>query len=1711
MIIIQFFILLFVLIDIRCIISLKIENYKGNFNFHNYNKNKGRIISHLFVEVKYRKKLPFSDRFIIERLKNNYKFISLNKGSKNIKDKLRFSINNESNNTINKSQKERNTYKNKTSNNTNNRDNIEVNEKKKVENENYKNKNVKNENYKNKKVENENYKNKNVENENYKNKKVENENYKNKNVENENYKNKNVENENYKNKNVENENYKNKNVENENYKNKNVKNENYKNKNVENENYKNKNVENENYKNKNVENENYKNKNVEKKVSYKEAKSTKKENEEIAKKKITKKIIKGTINNNYGYYNQVRSTYNIVDIQNTTVRDFLIEHNEIRSLKLLDLIYKFWKNKNFLNFFDILNNENFDYTCIEKWLHKLSISLSKKQLKIKIMNDHILIKNEHFLKKKKRIKEFKISYCSINKCLNILINNFDKFCSYEITSIVWAITIIIIKSFKNSNNLDFGNSLEFNNVNLTIIENFNTFFSLIIKNLNKIKNYLSVDEALWAIWSICKLLYFNISINNYLTSSKKFIDKNLQNDNNNDNNSNLILDISRGYIENIEDNENINNLKKKGDIKILNSCTTENNKNLNGKKLNEIHDNKNFIKYNNNKIVYMMKKFKLTREIVINILDVFDYLYSKLYNNITFLKEKYYIYIPFIIFESQTLILNNGIILLNRIIYLILNNNILLKLFNFNSLKNTYSKNSNLFQNDLDKNKDIFRIKTLSKVYKLIKCISKTFYPLKNVNLLNFDLHNNYKNLNINILSKFINTCNDVLVKYIDYFIFIMKFKNDTKEKESIKIQYEKNQDNENNKIDNKGKENNTEMNNNIKENIIELNDKVKLEYKNEIVFIYNCLKSSLVSLIKLDLKDKFIYEWLNKNVHIFQFNRLDETNKLYELKNKLIENNEYPILNNKEENNSINLEMDKIKDNSIKIDENESALMNEKKEIEEDIFSETNSIHLPYDSKSEYNKVNDEKNEKLSVLNNTDMKTYLNLIKNNSDINKNNSDVCLDVLALSKFTKIYNNEMKTKLIENVTYSIEHSLKIFKIIYENEKISNPSYVTINDIYIIKDKNIEELYNEETKTFYKKNKSIEFRNIIMPKQLSIFVNYIGRNIHLIPKQELDNIFLISIKYAITTKFNYFTSNDIIHFLQGLINYNELDNHSKFYYDVINEMLMLLCDIVENNFLNWKSSNICQLIYVLTKFKHIHKFIFNKFDEFLNNIKFPYYIYQKANYINHENVLQGNHDSNLTEEKKNNNINISQISNNNSEKMNGNFNNIIEKNNKFHKNNENQRIDISINEFKYDNLGSAIWALSSLNKNVIKKKYYLKFFYFFSVYFSLHMKLYLHYKIRNNNYALYNKENLKKKYLNDSKFLQYNTNYFKIPLDPMTISIYVNIFARKIKKGFYFLFEVIYNNVDIINLFSLKELSHVIYSLSHINKNSLQDSVFDISILNNINSLEEKESYFLEEFLKSNISLWIEELDYLFCFDHSKNLHEIKNKNTDQSMNIKTEDMGNKNGENINDNIYQTENDYKNDSEMIINTNSYDEKYKNFIRKDKFLKLKHERINLSNEFLNMLMERLIYFTIYILEEKKNTQEISSNNRTFTRNFNKKNKIEIIDLIKLIYSFFILLNQKVQINETKNINFHRLEKLISQYNLIVKNFLHSFNYIYFVIDTYALVSNIYYLDQSTRNIIKEFVKICIKKIEEEKILDLEKKKITLSIQNLKVTNFK
>ncbi|VTZ68647.1 conserved Plasmodium protein, unknown function [Plasmodium chabaudi chabaudi] len=1326
------------------------------------------------------------------------------------------------------------------------------------------------------------------------------------------------------------------------------------------------------------------------------------------------------------YNKEKTDNLNIVDIQNINVKNFLVNKHEHRSLALQDYIYKSWKEKNFSNFFNAINNSAFNYMCIEQWLHKLSISLNKNHLKIKLIDDNILIRSSHISNKSETANEMKIGHDVINKYLKILIDNVDKFCSYEITSILWAMTIILLKVIKTSNNSENAiHIVKHTDLVISILNNFKLFFSKMIKNLNKVKNNVSIDESLWAIWSITKLLYFNLTIENYLNVYTK------ENDN-----KSIVSHDSNVSIHNRDGVDQINRINNVDPF--LKSDNKQN-------EITKMKENIEKSNKSNEKIQVFMEKFKLNKKDVINIFEIYNYIYIKLSSNLKYLKEKYYVYIPFIIFESQTLMLNNGILLLNKIVHIILENNILIKLFNFDYLKNMHSKK--IYTNPYNQNKDIFQVKTLSKMYKLIKCISKIFYPLKNQNIMNMSLHNNYNMLDTKILGKFITVCNDVLMKYVDYFVFIINNQN-----MSINI---KNDDSTN-----------VPYTNNDQIDKIQIRDEIMMKYKNELIFIYNCLKSSLVSLIKLDLKNKYLYEWLNKNISIFQFRKFGSEKKNGNMETYL--GDEYPIVGISDKN-----------------DDN----------YEEDNNFEERNIS------TEYKNVND--------LNNEQEAHTFDSLKTGKESSK--SDVCLDVLALSKFTKLYNSNMKRKLIENVKDSIEKSIERFESIYGNESNTDntkyPSYIATNDIYIINAKGIEELYDKETRTFLKNNKNIEFHNVIMPKQLSIFINYLGRNYYLIDKNKLDRIFFISLKYINITRFNYFTSNDIIHFLQGLLNYISLHNNLEFISEHVNKMLETLCYIIEDSFLKWKSSNICQLIYLLARFKYIHKNIFNKFDAFLNIVKFPSYIYKKANIEAPVDKTDGlstieNNDGNTEGE-------YNSISNENEQ----NSNDIFVESDEYHELLKN--INISINEIKYENLGSAMWAMTALNKNVVKKKYYLKFFYLFSIYFSLHTKLYLqngHIKCENTT------DNMKKvksgidnsasehdEHMQDLKFLQQNSSYFKTPLDTMTISIYVNTFIKKIKIGFQFLYEAIHNCVGIIDIFTLKEISYLLHSLAHVNKKSIQDTIFlhdkNEKYSEHTGDLEKNKKF--NEFLNLASSLYILETDNLF---------EIKEKNSSELSNYEGGDMSTIEENDVHANL---ENSNSNNNNMIkVVENNSDLYPKNnvehILRKDVSLNLKNERINLSNEFLNKLMEKIIYYTSYILDKKKNYfDETNENNKIYISNANKKHKIEIIDIIKLIYSFFIFLNQKIQINETQDINFVQVENIIHQYNLIVQKILTSFNYIYLIIDTYSLISNIYVLDDFTRGIIKEFVQICIKKIEEEKMFDVEKKKILLSIQNLKETN--
>ncbi|VEV56249.1 conserved Plasmodium protein, unknown function [Plasmodium vinckei vinckei] len=1308
---------------------------------------------------------------------------------------------------------------------------------------------------------------------------------------------------------------------------------------------------------------------------------------------------------------------NIVDIQNINVKDFLVNKDENRSLALQDYIYKSWKEKNFSNFFNAINNSAFNYMCIEQWLHKLSISLNKNHLKIKLIDDNILIRSNQFSNKSETAKEMKIGHDVINNHLKMLIDNIDKFCSYEITSILWAITIILLKVIKTSNNLENGiYNVKHTDLVISILNNFKLFFSKIIKNLNRIKNNVSIDESLWAIWSITKLLYFNLAIEKYLN----FYTKENHNRSITIHDTNMSLQNRDGIDPFLKSESKQNEITKmKGNIK---------------------RDNKS-----NEKMQIFMDKFKLNKEDVINIFEIYNYIYTKLCSNLKYLKEKYYVYIPFIIFESQTLMLNSGILLLNKIVHKILENNILIKLFNFDHLKNMYSQKNNT--NFYNQNKDIFQVKTLSKMYKLIKCISKIFYPLKNQNIMNMNLHNNYNMLDTKILGKFITVCNDVLMKYVDYFVFTIN--------------------NQNNMSINIKNDNNTNVSYTNKEQIdkIQIRDEVMMKYKNELMFVYNCLKSSLVSLIKLDLKNKYLYEWLNKNISIFQFRKFDSDKKNENMETYLGDDDPIVEISNKNDDN----------------------------------YEEDNNFDEK-DINSEY------KNE----LDNEQEAHTLDSIQTGKESSK--SDVCLDVLALSKFTKLYNSNMKRKLIENVKDSIEKSIERFENIYGNDTNTDntkyPSYIATNDIYIINAKGIEELYDKETRTFLKNNKNIEFHNVIMPKQLSIFINYLGRNYYLIDKNKLERIFFISLKYINITRFNYFTSNDIIHFLQGLLNYISLHNNLEFISEHVNKMLEILCYIIEGSFLKWKSSNICQLIYLLARFKYIHKNIFNKFDSFLNIVKFPSYVYEKANIEMPLDKTDGlsaieNNDGN-TEGEYNSILNESEQNSNDIFVQSDEYDELL------------KNINISINEIKYENLGSAMWAMTALNKNVVKKKYYLKFFYLFSIYFSLHTKLYLQNRNLKGDNTTDNMKKIKNtiddstsehdEHMEDLKFLQQNSSYFKTPLDTMTISIYVSTFIKKIKIGFQFLYEAIHNRVGIIDIFTLKEISYLLHSLAHVNKKSIQDTIFlydqNEKYSEHAGDLEKNKKF--NEFLNLASSLYILETDNLF---------EAKEKNSPELTNYEGSDMSTMEENDVNANL-ESSNNSSSSSLIKVEENNSDLYPKNnvehILRKDVSLNFKNERINLSNEFLNKLMEKIIYYTSYILDKKKNYfDETNENNKIYISNANKKHKIEIIDIIKLIYSFFIFLNQKIQINETQDINFVQVENIIHQYNLIVQKILTSFNYIYLIIDTYSLISNIYVLDDFTRGIIKEFVQICIKKIEEEKMFEVEKKKILLSIQNLKETN--
>ncbi|KJP86805.1 hypothetical protein AK88_03512 [Plasmodium fragile] len=1456
-------------------------------------------------------------------------------------------------------------------------------------------------------------------------------------------------------------------------------------------------------------------------------------------------------------YRKKGTPQGVVDIQNTNVRSFLQGDEEKRSLHLLNYIYKSWKEKNFANFVTAIKDEGFDHTCVEKWLHKMSMSLNKKYIQIHLRKDYVLIKNKYFDPRQTRVKEFHLTYGDINRCLEILIKDMSKFCSYEMSSILWAITIILIKLFKSSNSVDtsaFAANSEIHTVITTLLQNFMKFFSLIVLHLNRVKGYLSIDESLWVIWSLCKLLHFNVLCAGGSSPALVTWEADTPTA---DTPTAATPTAATPTANSTGIGSGANDFPagdfpsgdfSLGDLSPAGSAP--------GDRAREEGQ------YSAHQIAYLKNKFHLTEESVIHIFDIFNHIYKHLHGNLQFLQEKYYIYIPFIIFESQTLLLTSSVLLLNKIMTIILKRNVLLSLFNFDTLKKQHRKrllqrqhqNKTLIapihesKNSYSQNVDIFKIKTLSKVYKLIKCISKIFYPLKNFNIRNLNLHNNYGNLNVAVLGDFVRACNDVLVKYVDYLVFVIGHE--------------------------RGEGSVQEGRSSSLDEAVEGEDqlspveRLRMEHRNELIFIYNCLKSSLVSLIKLDLKDKYLYEWLNGNMQLFQFGRPPERGHKSggaavvntPLGNTLTDDTP---MGGVQSDNSV----DRFQSEDLHGEAPSEELLGEEASlVDSSILGEINSHHPSYGetqmgysnahfTKGEKDKINPLVVSELVDVNMNDEHTMEEPAPSGSgpsDAKVNSNDVCLDVLALSKFTKLYSTEMKRKLIENVKRSIADSLKQFEDLYrssDTDQVHYPTYVSINDIYIIQEKRIEELYDEETKTFYKKNKSVNFRNIIMPKQLAIYVNYIGRNMNLVEtKKQLDEIFFLSVMYINTTRFNYCTSNDIIHFLQGLLNYYELERKGmNALSEQVNRMLILLCTIVENSFLKWKSSNICQLIYLLTKYKHIHRNIFNKFDWLLNTIEFPRYVYQKAqidvpaggcdagadDHLGAGNVAEivtsnsnaadfvaSNSNAAPLDTSNSNdvqlatcNINAAQLdtSNSNAAQLDtSNSNDMVSTPRARRTERTSKPTRISINEIKYDNLGSALWAMTSLSKHVIKKKFFLKFCYLFSVYISLHMKLYLNHNqphgYGTNPFVTSTEQKGKGKEIlqNDDQFLRHNASYFKLPLDTMTISIYVNTFARKIKIGFKHLFDVIQNDVRVVSNFSLKELSYIMYSLANVDSNALGDSVFhaEPGCHDGGDAKEENKRRF-EQFLHGCSALWVDELDGMFDTEQELPPKEVSSQEgqptSNEAHHVQDEAAAN-----------QTPRVEDNGSDSGNGNHPEKGRSKTIVLKKNFLNFKRERIEISSEFLNSLMEKVYNCASAILQKKKKyLQEAISDDTLYMSNANKKKKIEIIDLMKLVYSIFVFLNQRIQVGRVDDIKFGLGEELIRLYSLIVKRFPSTLNYIYVIIDTYALISNIYTLDAFTRGIIKEFVQICVKKVEEEKMLDLEKKKIMLSVQNLKATN--
>ncbi|SBS90337.1 hypothetical protein POVCU1_018160, partial [Plasmodium ovale curtisi] len=329
-------------------------------------------------------------------------------------------------------------------------------------------------------------------------------------------------------------------------------------------------------------------------------------NETHIKEKGVKEKENTHVTNKRIYYNKIRVPFNVVDIQNTNVRSSLLSQREERPLTLLNHIYRSWKEKKFSNFLEALNDKDFDYTCLEQWLHKFSISLNKNHFKIKLKDDHILIRNKFPSDDKEKLREFKIEYNTINKCLKMLIKDIEKFCSYEITSVLWAITIILLKCFKSSNNSSsILSTLHSTDMITSIVKNFKIFFSLTVKNLNNIKYNLSIDESLWAIWSICKLLYFNISFDAWLSGEAVPREEAF---------GNISGDISGATCRGNDGRSDLCTVKEEAHI-----CRMSDEE----MKINTDKVKKKIPEYSDLQVQFLMKKFKLSKNVIKNVLEIF--------------------------------------------------------------------------------------------------------------------------------------------------------------------------------------------------------------------------------------------------------------------------------------------------------------------------------------------------------------------------------------------------------------------------------------------------------------------------------------------------------------------------------------------------------------------------------------------------------------------------------------------------------------------------------------------------------------------------------------------------------------------------------------------------------------------------------------------------------------------------------------------------------------------------------------------------------------------------------------------------------------------------------------------------------------------------------------------------------------------------------